>query len=115
MIFSGIATFGSNAVQAITAITDPNGNAWPTAGTNYGAYYWYIQPLRGNGAACWIGFSNVTNNGTGASMAELAAPVSNVALDHFEWHAESTRSEDPSILYVHGTSGQKVRITLWSN
>jgi len=109
MIYSGTITLGSNAI----AITDAtNGVALPAGAM---ARRILIEPLRGNANAAYVGLSTVTNNGTGVAIQELAAPAAGVVLDRFDDRAGGgSHNIDPSPLFVHGTSGQKLKVTIWT-
>ena len=110
MVYSAIITFGSAAIQltdATNGVTD-----WPAHAL---ARRVLIEPLRGNGAAAYVGLANVSNNGTGVSIQELAAPVTGVPLDRFNDPVSGAYLVDPAVFWVHGTSGQKVKVTLVSN
>jgi len=115
-VFSGILTFAASPIAITGAsgvISEEMGSeTWPS-----GARAWrlFAQPMRANTHQCWIGHSDVTNNGTGPSISELLAPQAAAPLDNFQLNtAGSDRNFDPSIFFVHGTSGEKIRVTLWS-
>ena len=110
MTYSALITFGSNAIQ-LTDATNGVTN-WPKGAL---ARRVMVEPLRGNGAAAYFGLSDVTNNGTGASIQELAAPATGVPLDRFNDPVSGMYLVDPSVFWVHGTSNQKVKVTLVSN
>lgn len=111
MTYSGIITFGASAIQ----ITDPvNGVTTFPPGSSQMARRIVIEPLRGNTHAAYVGLANVTNTGTGAAIQELAVPpASTVPLDRFlDVASGSDHNIDPTVYYVHGTTGEKVKVTL---
>jgi hypothetical protein len=109
MIYSAVITLGANAIQ----ITGASGvTTWPTGAL---ARRIFIEPLRGNTHAAWVGDLNVSKNGTGASISEIAAPLSNVPLDRWNHIVPGDmRSVDPTVFWVHGTSGEKLKVSIWS-
>lgn len=115
-VFSAIITFAGSAVQVTgasgVASEEMSGALWPTGALAWRAMF---QPMRANTHQCWVGHGDVTNNGTGNSMWELLAPQATSPLDSFEIQAAGgDRNFDPSNLYVHGTSGEKIRVNIWS-
>jgi hypothetical protein len=110
MTYYGIVTFGGSAIQITSVAQDNNGNAYPTGAM---ARRVMVEPLRANTHAAYVGLSNVTNNGTGIAIQELAVPASGSPLDRFlDTAAGSSHNIDPSIYYVHGFSGEKVKVTI---
>ena len=108
--YSGIITFGASPIQ----LTDPvNGVVGYPLGSM--ARRVFVEPLRGNTAAAYVGLSNVTNTGTGPAIQELAAPATNTTLDRYSDQAVGgSHNIDPSQFWVHGTSGQKVKATIFT-
>ena len=109
-LYNALITLAASAIQ----ITDASSGVttWPSGAM---ARRIFIEPLRGNSHAAYVGRSDVTNNGTGVAIQEVAAPVANVALDRYDDRAGgSDHNLDPTGLYVHGTSGEKLKVTLES-
>ena len=112
MIFSGIITFGGSAVQFTSVLVDTTGAAIPA---NYQVWRIEAEPLRGNTHVSYVGLSTVTNNGTGASIQELAVPGASAIMDRFILGAPGfDRAVDPSDYYGHGFSGEKMKVTVWT-
>jgi len=108
--YSAIITLGSNAIQ----ITDgTNGvTTWPAGSM---ARRILVEPLRGNTHNAYVGLSNVTNSGTGAAIQELSIPAAGIALDRYDDRAGGgSHNIDPTQYYVHGTSTEKVKVTIWT-
>lgn len=110
MTYNALITFGASPIS----LTDSTSGVttWPA-----GAECWHIEiePLRGNANAAYVGLSNCSNDGLGVSIQELMAPASGKALDRFILQVSgSVRNFDPGELFVHGTSGQKAKVTLRS-
>jgi hypothetical protein len=97
-----IITFGSVAVQF------PVPNDLPLV------HLVIAEPLRTNGAVCYVGGSNVTNDGSGTGVIrELAQPGASTAfVDQFAYQPSTDGNRvDPTIFWAHGTSGQKLKLT----
>jgi hypothetical protein len=108
--YSGMITFGASPIQLIDPV---NGVVGYPLGQM--ARRVFAQPLRGNTAAAYVGLSNVTNTGTGPAIQELAAPATNTTLDRYDDRAGGgSHNIDPSQFWVHGTSGQKVKVTIFT-
>jgi hypothetical protein len=79
------------------------------------ARFIYAQPLRSNTHPCYVGISTVTNDASGTGVIkELATPpAATVAVESFtlEDMAGDNRL-DPTQFYAHGTSGEKIKVTL---
>jgi hypothetical protein len=110
MVYTGVITFGSNAIQ----ITD-SANGGVTVPTRTFFRRILIEPLRTNTHAAYVGLSNVTNDGSGTGVIqELAAPATGVALDRFlDMAAGSAHNIPPDIYYVHGFSGEKAKVSVF--
>jgi hypothetical protein len=107
MVFTSYITFGSTPVQ-ITASAALNIPA------NTFAKRIFIEPLRSNSHACYVGNSSVTANGSAGAIQELAIPQSTSPLDRFDLrHGGSVQPFDPSEYYVQGTSGEGVKVSVW--
>ena len=68
-------------------------------------------PLRANANPCWIGTSDVTNDASGVGVVQALAtpPAATIPTDMFVHEDMSGRNSiDPTLLYAHGTSGQKL-------
>ena len=111
MIYNALITF--TTVSAIS-LTDPTAGITNWPGGTAEAWRIFIQPLRGNAGAMYVGDKNVTNNGTSYAIAELAAPTTATPLDSFLVVAPKDRGMDPGEYYVHGANGQKCKATVWS-
>jgi len=110
MVYSAVITLGASAIRITDAV---NGITTLPAG----AFAWRleIEPLRGNTHASYAGLSDCTNSGTGAAIQELAAPAAATPLDRFIVTASGAeRYFDPGDYYVHGTSAEKVKATVWT-
>jgi hypothetical protein len=110
MFYDAIITFGvTNPISitdaALGILTLPaNSLVWKI----------FIEPLRANTHAAWVGGSNVTKNGTGVAVQELAAPAAGVPLDRFDLVTNNDRGVDPSAYYVHGTHLEQVKVMVWT-
>lgn len=111
MIFVGVITFGASPIQII----DPVNGVQVPSGLRYRRLF--IQQARSNKAACYVGLSNVTNDGSGigvikdlADAAGGSATAAVAILDTFQ----DDGNVEPSLIYVHGTSGDKVIVSLFT-
>lgn len=111
MIFVGVITFGPSSIQ----IVDPINGVQVPAGLRYRRLL--IQQARGNKAACYVGLSNVSNDGSSigvikdlADAAGGSATASMAILDIFE----DNGNVEPSLIYVHGALGDKVIVSLFT-
>jgi hypothetical protein len=109
MFYSAVITFGASAI----AVNDPSAGITTLPAGSLG-WRVLIEPLRGKGAAAYVGGSDVTNTGTGPAIQELSAPAAGVPLDRFDLQTQTDRGVDPSAIFVHGTSGQKCKATMWN-
>jgi hypothetical protein len=78
----------------------------------------YIEPLRSNTHPAYIGTSAVTNDasGTGVIKEMATPPAATVAKDSFTFEDPSgNNTMDPTKIYVHGTSSEKVCVTYWQH
>jgi hypothetical protein len=79
----------------------------------------YVEPLRSNTHVSYIGTSAVTNDGSGTGVIrELAEPSSTATVINDYWDLENNESDDtidPTQLYGHGTSGEKLKVTYFQN
>jgi hypothetical protein len=78
----------------------------------------FCEPLRSNTHVCYVGTSNVTNDGSGTGVIqELAAPpAATVPCDNFD--LENDASEDTVIapsLWAHGFTGEKLKVSYYQN
>lgn len=111
-MYCAVITLTGTAIQVTGQVTDVNSVAYPSSGAM--ATKIEIEPLRGNAHASYVGRSDVTNNGTGASVQELMLPATGVPLDRFIHQAPGTRNIDPYEFYVNGTNTEKVKATIWT-
>lgn len=113
MIFNAIIAFGPNAIQILDTVNGVKG-----VPTNSIYRRLFIQPWRGNKNTCYVGLSNVANDGSGTGVIkDLADPgiANTVILDSFDYVVSGNFSgEDPSMLYVHGASGDKVIVSIFT-
>jgi hypothetical protein len=72
----------------------------------------YVEPLRSNTHAAFVGTSAVTNTGTGVGVVRELAVPGVIALDMFN-HADeaSANTIDPTQFWGHGTSGEILKVT----
>lgn len=113
MIYNALIAFGPQPIQ----ILDPvNGVKGVPTGSIYRKLF--IQPWRGNKNGCYVGLSNVTNDGSGVGVIKDLADTgsaSTIILDTFEYEVSQYFSgEDPSMIYVHGAAGDKVLVTIFT-
>lgn len=79
----------------------------------------FVEPLRSNTHVGYVGISTVTNDGSGTGVIrELAAgsATATVIIDSFDIeNNESDDTIDPSQLWCHGTTGEKLKVTYFQN
>ena len=111
MVYTALITFGASAVQ----LTDPT-NGITTLPKNAICRRVMVEPLRANTHPSYVGTSAVTNDASGTGVIqELATPpAATVALDRFEDVARGDHNIDPGIYYVHGTTSEKCKATVWT-
>jgi hypothetical protein len=113
MVYTAVITFGASAIQ----LTDNTNGvaAWPEGSM---CRRILIEPVRANMHAAYVGLSDVTNDGSGAGVIqELAVPSStaSTALDRFiDAASGSHHNIDPSMFWVHGYAGEKVKASLFT-
>src|SRR5713101_4616795 len=104
-LITNLVTFATNAVQLPAA---PNPGLVARV---------YVEPLRSNTAVAFIGDATVTKDGSGTGVIREIAAVGTAAtavLDSFDIEDQSSGDRiDPTQFWVHGTSGQKVKVTYW--
>ena len=101
-VFQQLLTFGASAVQ----LTSPPPLACKI----------YAEPLVSNTGTAYVGTSTVTNNGTGTGViSELPKPgqVAQQSPNHFCVGCAGHNIIDPTQFYFHGTSGDKLKVTLY--
>jgi hypothetical protein len=77
-----------------------------------------VEPLRSNTHVSYVGISTVTNDASGTGVIkELAQPpAATLPCDTFDLQNDvSEDTIDPSQLYGHGTSGEKLKVTYFQN
>jgi hypothetical protein len=79
----------------------------------------FCEPLRTNANICYVGTSNVTNDGSGTGVIqEIAEPSATATVPCDNYDLENNESDDtidPSQLWAHGTTGQKLKVTYYQN
>ena len=76
------------------------------------------EPLRSNTHPCYVGTSAVTNDASGTGVIqELATPpAATIPCDRFvDEDQNGTNRIDPATYYGHGTSGEKLKVTIIQN
>jgi len=99
-----VVTFAGSAVQ------------FPAPSGFYGVNRVYAVPLRSNTHISYVGTAAVTNDASGVGVIkELAQPpAATVGVDSFdETDMNGDNIIDPTQLYGHGTSGEKLLVTYW--
>lgn len=79
----------------------------------------FVEPLRSNTHVSYIGISTVTADASGVGVIkELAAgtATATVIVDNFDLQNDvSEDTIDPTQLYGHGTSGEKLKVSYYQN
>jgi hypothetical protein len=79
----------------------------------------YVEPLRSNTHVSYVGISTVTNDASGTGVIrELAEPSATATVICDYWDLENQESDDtidPTQLWAHGTSGEKLKVTYFQN
>lgn len=99
-----LVTFGASAIQ----LTAPGGLTTVRR--------IMIEPLRSNTHVCYVGTAAVTNDASGVGVVtELAQPpAATLPVDRFNYQDDTGGNRlDPLDFYVHGTSGEKAKVSYW--
>ncbi len=79
----------------------------------------FVEPLRANTHVSYLGDSTVTNDASGTGVIrELAAGSATATVIVDSWDLENNESDDtidPTQLWAHGTSGEKLKVTYFQN
>lgn len=87
---------------------------FPAAANTGLVYSVYVEPLRSNTHAAWIGTSVVTNDASGAGVIKQIAqpPAATIPVDSFDLtYSFGANSIDPTQFWGHGTTGEKLLVT----
>lgn len=101
-ITTQLVTLAASAVQ------------FPAAPSNGKCCRVYVEPLRTNLHASFVGTSAVTNNGSGTGVIkEMAQPgAATVIMDFFSQEdQESANTIDPTQFWGHGTAAEILKVT----